>query len=92
VLQEILNETLQELESEQQWQYLMQITKDLFVNEEQITPEQAEQLIKSCFVDYSVDFFADGVKRWELLPRSTASETVHVLARMFKEVANADCR
>ncbi len=90
VLGEILNDKLLELESKPEWQEFVKDAQDCFVSEEGMTPSKAEQCIKFCFIDSNVDIFADNIKQWEMLPRSTAPETVDILTQMFKEVACVD--
>ncbi|NQT71236.1 MAG: hypothetical protein HQ553_00530 [Chloroflexi bacterium] len=87
VLQETLNEKLGELERNTDWQHVIKNVKNYLMNEEQWTPEQVEQLIHFCLIDYWVDFCADGVKSWELLPRANVWEIVDLLASLYREVS-----
>lgn len=86
VLQELLTENMRTLESNSDWQHLIQNIKDHLMNEEQMAPDQVEQFISFCLIDYHVDFYAEGVRRWEFLPRAFSNETVDILAKMFQEV------
>ncbi len=90
VLEEILNEELQQLESKQEWQEFVKDAQDCFVREEGMTPSKAEQCIKFCFIDYPVDLFANGIQRWTMLPRALSNQTVDVLTKMFQEATHAN--
>ncbi|MCP4614380.1 MAG: hypothetical protein GY845_37330 [Planctomycetes bacterium] len=85
-----LAEWVKEFDRRDVWQEAFAKAQFMWMDEG-ITEEEMD-LRWSWTLTYWADFLADGAQPWDLLSRSTASDTVDVLALMFKETANADYR